>query len=314
MRAVAVPAFRAAPSLMEVPEPRLGANELGVRIEAAGMNPFDWKIADGALEGARPHVFPLVMGIDAAGIVERVGRDVRRYQVGDRVFGQFLHDPVGIGTYAPKTVVPESNGISRVPSSLNPAQAAAMPTSGMTALSALDQLGLSRGATVLIVGASGGVGSFAVQLAAAAELRPIVVARASSHARLRTLGAAEAIDATAEALEPRIRALCPSGVDGLLDLMSAGPVFRQMASLVRPGGVAATTVHAADPARAPAAQVRAVNIDLVPSTELLERLARRFEERHLVIPVERRIRLEDAPAAVAEGRAGRLGGKTVIEL
>jgi NADPH:quinone reductase-like Zn-dependent oxidoreductase len=283
-----------------------------VRVEYAGMNPLDWKIVDGLYEGRRPHVFPLVLGVDAAGVVEKTGPDVRRFRVGDRIFGQFLHDPVGVGTYAPYTVVPESNGISRIPPTMSSAEAAAMPTAGMTALTALDAMALPPGSTLLIIGASGGVGSFAIQLARSAGLRTVAVARSSSHDRLRTLGAAEAVDPAAGPLEPRVRAVSPNGVDGLLDLVGSRPEYTQHASLVRPGGIAATTVYAADPNLPPAPGVCGLNVGLQPTSELLQRLATAIEQRHLTVPIERTVRLEDAPAAVAEGRAGKFAGKTVL--
>ncbi|MFY9716785.1 MAG: NADP-dependent oxidoreductase [Thermoplasmata archaeon] len=310
MQAVAVREFGAVPAVLELPLPTPGAGEVRVRMEGAGINPFDWKIADGVLKGSRPHVFPLILGVDGAGTIDAVGPGVARFRVGDRVFGQFLHDPVGRGTYAESALVPESKAIGRIPSSISSWEASALPTSGMTALEALDRLGLSSGKSLVVVGASGGIGSFAVPLAADAGVRVIAVARSSSHERLRSIGATETIDPSSPEPQAALRAIRPAGIDGLLDLVSDAPTFARWAATVRPGGIAATTVHAAGPV----AGVRTVNIDLEPRSELLERLAALVAGGRIRVPMERVIDLSAAPAAVVEGRAGRLSGKTVIRL
>jgi NADPH:quinone reductase-like Zn-dependent oxidoreductase len=310
MQAVAVKEFGAVPELLELPVPTPGAGEVRVRMEGAGINPFDWKIADGVLKSSRPHIFPLVLGVDGAGTIDALGPGVVRFRVGDRIFGQFLHDPVGTGTYAERALVPESKAVGRIPSSISSWEASAIPTAGMTALDALDTLGLSSGQTLLVVGASGGVGSFTVPLAAEAGLRVIAVARPGSHERLRSIGATEAIDPSKPAAQAALRAAHPAGVDGLLDLASDGPTFARWAATVRPGGTAATTVHAAGPVDG----VRTVNIDLMPRAELLERVGAMVAGGRIRVPLERVISLSEAPAVVAEGRKGRLTGKTVIRL
>jgi len=302
--------FGAMPELLDLPVPAPAPGEVRVRLEGAGINPFDWKIADGALKGHRRHVFPLVLGVDGAGTVDAVGEGVSRFRAGDRVFGQFLHDPVGTGTYIEKAVVPETNAIVPTPSSVSSWEAAALPTAGMTALDALDALGLSSGETLLIVGASGGVGSFVVPLAAAAGIRVVAVARTGSHERLRSIGATETVDASLADPVSAVRAIRPTGVDGLLDVVSDGSTFSRWAMTVRPGGSAATTVHVAGAVPG----IRAVNVDLQPRAALLQRLAALVAGGRIRVPLERVIPLAEAPAAVAEGRAGRLSGKTVIRL
>jgi NADPH:quinone reductase len=312
MRAVAVRAFRSPPELMDLPRPTPRAGEVGVRLGAAGMNPFDAKIADGILEGRRPHQFPLVLGTDGAGVVDSVGPSVTRFRVGDRVFGQFLHDPIGIGTYSEYSSAPETIGIARVPSGLSIVEAAALPTAGMTALHALDLLAVGRDQTLLIIGASGGVGSFATELAAASGVRVVAAVRAEAAERARSAGARDTVEVGPD-LADSVRRLAPVGVDGLLDLMNRTEAFESLSSLVRPEGRAATTVYAARAERGPSG-ARLINIDLQPSAPLLERLATSVLEHHLPIPVERRVDLASAPEALAELRAGRGRGKTVIDL
>jgi NADPH:quinone reductase-like Zn-dependent oxidoreductase len=191
MRAVAVRAFRGAPELVDVPPREAAEDEIRVRLQAAGVNPFDWKILDGIFDGRRPHVFPLIAGVDGAGEVESVGAQVRRFHVGDRVFGSFLHDPIGVGTYAELAPVPERNAIASLPAPVTFVEAAALPTAGMTALEAVDRLALRSGETLVIVGASGGVGSIATGLAAQRGIRVIASARPDSEKLVRALGATE---------------------------------------------------------------------------------------------------------------------------
>jgi NADPH:quinone reductase-like Zn-dependent oxidoreductase len=314
VQAVAVPRFRVSPELMDLPLPVAGPGELLVRVHFAGINPFDWKIADGVLDGYRPHVFPLILGVDAAGTVANVGAGVNRFQVGDRVVGQFLHDPVGTGTYTELTTVPQSIGVVKVPAELPLPEAAALPTAGMTALAALDALRLSRGASLLLVGASGGVGSFVTALAGPQGLRVTAVARESSSARLRAMGVADTIDPTTSEPVDALRRRHPSGFDGLIDVMSDRTGFDRYATLVRPGGTALTTTYVADLPALERSGRRGVNLDLQPNAELLGKLIRQLIEHRLPVPLERRVRLSEAPAALAELKTGRGHGKTVIEL
>jgi NADPH:quinone reductase-like Zn-dependent oxidoreductase len=312
MRAVAVRAFRKGPELMELPRPVPGPGEVLVQMAAAGVNPFDWKVIDGIFEGRRPHRFPLIVGIDGAGRVAELGSGVSRFRVGDRIFGQFLHDPVGIGTFAEFATVPESIGVSRCPVELGPVSAAALPTAGMTAVDALERLQLSPGSTLLVVGASGGVGSIATPLAAAHGIHVTAVARSGSASRLAALGATHVIEYNSERLVDRVRALHPSGVDAVLDLVSDREQFARVGTLVRPGGRAATTTFVAEPDRTRTRGVESFNIDLHPSHALLDRLVEEVVARRLSAPVERTVSLAEAPTAIAESRTGRARGKTVV--
>ena len=313
MRAVAVRSFGATPEVMDLPAPTPGPQEVLVRLDAAGMNPYDWKILEGILR-PRPHVFPLIAGVDGAGAVVAMGEEVRGFRPGDRVFGQFLHDPVGTGTYAELAPVPERGSILPIPAALPSPDAAALPTAGMTALDALDRLAVAPGTALVVVGASGGVGSIVTQLAAARGVEVLAVARPSSAERLHRLGARETLDGSDPDWDRSVRESRPEGVEGLLDLMSDRSRFARNLRLVRAGGRAATTVYAAGPDLARPAGVDVLTIDLQPSSTLLERLSAELIARHLTVPVVRTIPLEDAPSVLAEIRAGRGQGKTVIAL
>jgi NADPH:quinone reductase-like Zn-dependent oxidoreductase len=303
VRAVAVSKFGGTPELVDIPQPTAGPGEVLVKLAAAGVNPFDWM-----LDGKAPHVFPLVLGIDGAGTVAAVGSGVTRFAVGDAVYGQFFHRPVGTGTYAEYVTVPAGQTIAAAPSSVSAAAAAAVPTSGATGLALVEEVGAGPGQRLLIVGATGGVGSFATQLAAARGAHVIATARGNAVGRIRDLGAAETIDHRAGPIADQL----PDGVDALIDVVSDASAFAANAALVRPGGVAVTTVFAADPEALAERQVRGVNLNAAPSPETLDLLAAEIDAGRLRIPVGTEVPLAEAPAAVALSRSGRAAGKIVI--
>jgi NADPH2:quinone reductase len=169
MRAITLESFDSGPTLQEIPTPQIAPNEVLVRVRASSVNPVDNAIASGMLKDMVEHEFPVVLGRDFAGVVEQAGSDVRDLSIGDEVFGfvpgmgPTVHD----GSWAELIAVPESVATHK-PEDIDTASAGAASLAAITALSALDALGVSEGDTVLIVGANGGVGSFAVQLAAEA--------------------------------------------------------------------------------------------------------------------------------------------------
>jgi hypothetical protein len=159
--------------LAEVPTPQPGPGQILMKMRAAGMNPMDRTLASGDWQPA-PATFPMVLGADGEGVVESVGEGTKRFSRGDDLFGQLLIAPIGsAGTYADYVVVTEDAPLARVPDGLDPVLAAALPTSGGSALALVELLEPLNGKTVLIVGAGGGVGSFSTQLAANAGGRVI---------------------------------------------------------------------------------------------------------------------------------------------
>ncbi len=144
-------------SLKEIPEPAPGSHEIQVRVSAAGVNPIDWKVRDRGNER-----MPFVLGQDFAGVVSRVGAGVTKYKIGERVFGVAPDH----GAYAEYTIVSEDDPVAKIPDDVGDADAAALPTAGLTALAALETLQVDKGTKLLVLGATGGVGSFAVQIAA----------------------------------------------------------------------------------------------------------------------------------------------------
>jgi NADPH:quinone reductase len=315
MRAVTVTEYGATPGVAEVPTPEPGQRQVLIRLRAAGMNPMDRTLASGDWK-PMPATFPMVLGADFAGVVEQLGEGASRFSVGDDLFGQLLIAPLGsAGTYAEYVAVTEDAPLVSVPTGLDDVVAAALPTAGGAGLALVDLLEPLADKTVLIVGAGGGVGSFATQFAANAGGSVIANVRDDDAERMRAYGATETIDHTKVALPAAVRQAHPDGVDVLIDLVNADAAgFAALASLVRPGGTAMSTNYVADEAALRTTGVSGINFALPMSSELLERLAQAVVDGRVVTPPITRIPLQEAPAALDLAQAGPVGGKTVITL
>jgi NADPH:quinone reductase-like Zn-dependent oxidoreductase len=314
MRAVTVNEYGGTPGLTEVPTPQPGPGQVLIKLRAASLNPGDLQIASGVFRPA-PATFPMVLGADGEGVVEAIGAGTTRFSSGDELFGQLLIAPLGsAGTYAEYVAVTEEAPLARVPRGLDPAVAAALPTAGSTALGVVDSLEPLNGKSVLVVGAGGGVGSFATQFAARSSANVIANVRADAAERMRSYGATETIDHTAVSLPDAVRLAHPDGIDGLIDLVSDAEGFAALASLVRPGGTAVTTRYAADPDALADAGVTGINFALQASSELLDRVADAVVAAVIVAPPITRITLDDTPAVLKQAATGHADGKTVITL
>jgi NADPH:quinone reductase len=312
MRAVIVNEYGSTPVVAEVPTPQPKAGQVLVRLSTAGMNPMDRVLASGDWR-PMPAVFPMVLGADGAGVVEKVGEGTSRLAVGDNVFGQIFIAPLGsAGTYAEYVAVTEDAPLAIAPHGLDLVVASALPTVGMTGLSLVeDVLGPLHDRTVLIVGAGGGVGTFATQFAVNAGARVIANVREAAADRMEGYGATEVVDHTATPLLDAVRNVHPDGIDVLLDLASDGDTFATLATLVRPGGMAVTTRYVADPVALEASDVNGINFALQPSVGMLDRLADAVLTGRIVAPPITRISLDDVPA-VLSGTNQPFDGKVVI--
>jgi NADPH:quinone reductase-like Zn-dependent oxidoreductase len=300
MRAVTVSGFGAAPEVTDRPAPEPGRGEVLVRLTAAGLNPFDWKVIDGAIKDAS---FPLIIGTDGAGTVERVGADVTGFQPGDAVFGQFSKARQGRGSYA-EMAVASHNAIAAAPRTVALSEAAAVPTAGMTALNLVDHIG--DAGRLLIVGATGGVGTFVTQIASARGITVVATASEEKADLMRALGAAEIVDHTAGPIADQVE----PQVDAVIDLISDTERLRDVLPAVRAGGIILSPVFAVPEEGLPG--VEAANFSSAASSELLERLAREIDSGHVRVVIGDTVTLSQAPEALARSRAGRARGKTVI--
>jgi NADPH:quinone reductase len=316
MRAVTITEFGATPAVVEIPTPEPGVGQVLIKLAAAGMNPMDRTFASGAQTPPLPATFPMVLGADCAGVVEKLGKGASKYSVGDNLFGQLLITPLGsAGTYAEYVAVAEDAHLARVPSEVDLVVAASLPTAGATGLALVDVLEPLTEKEVLIAGAGGGVGSFVTQFALNAGGHVIANVRSSlDEMRMEGYGVAETINREAVELLDAVRQEHPEGIDVLIDLVDDGAAFSALASLAKRGATAVSTRYAADEEVLRAKGVAGINFNLSAqmSSELLERLAEAVADGRIVAPPIRRISLDEAPAAFNPAPPQSASGKTVI--
>lgn len=311
MRAIAEDEFGGPVTLMDLPTPEIEAGEVLIRVRAAGVNPFDWKVADGILKDKKEHRFPMILGFDAAGVVERLGPDVTGLSEGDEVYGYFSKPVVGTGTYAEHVGAPAAI-IAKKPETVGFAEAAALPMPGLTAMDLLDAADLEEGETVLVVGATGGVGAYATQLAARRGARVIATARRENEVFARELGAAQTIDHTREDLVETVRASHPDGIEAVIDVVSDGEALNRVAGLLKQGGRLASSVFAADVEGLARRGIEATNVSMQPDSRRLEDLSWMVDVGELSVRLEHTFQLVRAPEALEKSRAGHVRGKIVL--
>ena len=314
MHAIAVNEYGADPVLVELPKPQPGPRQILIKVRTAGMNPADRQIADGVWKDRVPGTFPLVLGADFAGVVESVGEGAAKFVPGDELFGQLLIPPLGsTGTYAEYVAVTEDAPLAKVPNGFDATVAATLPTPGGTALQMVTSLQPLSDKTALIVGAGGGVGSFATQFAVNGGAHVIADAGGSEADRMRSYGADEVIDYSAMAVADTVRRAHPDGIDVLIDVASDAEEFAGLSSLVRAGGSAVTTRYVADTEMLSAHGVTGVNFAYQSSPEVLGQLADAVVAGRIVVPPITTIKLDDVPPAMS-GKGTHHGGKTVITM
>ncbi|MFN1835123.1 NADP-dependent oxidoreductase [Balneola sp. MJW-20] len=220
---------------LELPEP--GEGEVLVKIKAAGINPVDAAIAKGMLNEMLPAEFPVIPGWDMAGVVEKRGHAARRFDEGDEVYAYARRPQIKWGTFAEYTVIPESYLASK-PETLSMEEAAGIPLAGLTAYQSLfDAADLSEKDTVAILGASGGVGSIAIQLAKAEGANVIGVASEKNHTFMKELGADHVIDYSAGDVGESIKKIYPDGIDVIFHCSRGNSLDQCLqASVLKKGG------------------------------------------------------------------------------
>ncbi len=242
MKAIAYSEYGSADvlQLTELPEPHIGPDTLVVRVRAAAVNPVDTKARGGYLEGLVDPIFPVIPGWDVAGVVEQVGLDTPEFAVGDEIIAYARKDVLSGGTFAERVAVPVRTA-ARKPAALTFEEAAALPLAGLTAMQTLRRAGAGPGSVVLVHAASGGVGSFACQLATHAGARVVGTASPGNHDYLRSLGV-EPLDYHQD-LVAGAQQLVPGGFDVILDY-AGGSGTGTSSQLLRAGG---TVVSILDP-------------------------------------------------------------------
>ncbi|MFI7273304.1 NADP-dependent oxidoreductase [Streptomyces sp. NPDC049879] len=281
--------------IADLPEPHPGPGEVRIAVRAAGVNASDWKKRQGLMD----EELPQTLGYEAAGVVDEVGEGVTDAAVGDRVFG-FCAEGAAQAEYA------VLSSYAPIPPSLGFPAAAALPAAVETATRALDQLGVRNGSTLLVNGASGSVGSAAVQLAAARGARVIGTASPANHDHLRALGAEPV--AYGPGLAERVRALVPDGVDLALDVAGSGVLPELIGLAGGPGHV----VTLADFAGAREHGVTFSRGDTGRALHALASIGELVEAGRFTLRVAGTFPLTEIAEAHRAGEEGHVKGKLVL--
>jgi NADPH:quinone reductase-like Zn-dependent oxidoreductase len=304
MRAFVLPDFERQPALADIPAPEAGPGEVLVRVHAASVNGIDLSIASGRLQGMLEYRFPVVLGKDFAGTVEAVGAGVTDLAAGDRVFGVVSDpSPLSSRSFAEYLAVPAEPNLTRVPEGVDFATAGVLGLAGTAALQAVDEVAPAAGETVLVSGATGGVGAYAVQLVAARGATVIATAMPGDEEDfVRDLGASHSVDYTDDVAE-QVRAIRPGGVEAVLHFAGDGAALGEL--LVSGGRLASTLIMSPDQLPVPNARVSGVFAN--PDTATLDRLAADVVAGRLRVPIQRTYQLDELGQAMADYTAGTRG-------
>jgi NADPH:quinone reductase-like Zn-dependent oxidoreductase len=293
----------------EVEPPPVGPDFVLIRNRAAGVNPVDAKIRAGRLAGAFPSCFPLILGWDAAGVVEQVGPAVTMFRPGDDVFAYCRRHNLQYGTYGEYTSVPDAF-VAHKPESLSWEEAGALPLAGLTAHQALESVGVRGGEKLLVTGGAGGVGHLAIELAVGRGAQVIATASPANHDWLRELGA-EPLDYDDPDLPARVRELTgDGGADAALDLFGGEGREQAYASLRRGGRL----VSIASPAPEPREGYETHYVFVRPSGVDLRELAELVDDGRLKPHVAEVFPLERAADAHERIEGGHVRGKLVLSV
>jgi NADPH:quinone reductase-like Zn-dependent oxidoreductase len=312
LRAFALKNLGEAGSVMELPDRVPQEGEVLIRVKAAGVNVFDAWVVQGAMKDAMEHRFPLIPGVEASGVVESLGSGVEGFMEGDEVYGVSVKPFLGEGTYGELAAF-TSDGTSAKPGSVDFVGAGALPHTGLTALTAIGEIDPQEGQIVLIVGATGGVGSFVTQLAAGAGAKVVAVASAERGDYARELGASETIDYAKGDLLEQVRSAFPDGIDALVDLHGDAAALARLSEVVRPDGVVLSTSGATDPELLAQRGLRGGNINRA-SPQRLPELTRLVDEKQLQVPSTKVYPLDRAGEALEQIQSRHVRGKLVISL
>jgi NADPH2:quinone reductase len=315
MKAIAINEFggRDILQLMDLPVPEIKPREILVKVKAAGINPVDWKIREGYIKDLFPYEFPIILGWDAAGVVEQAGEEVTRYKEGDEIFAYCRKPLVQGGAYAEYIVLQEEHAAIK-PKNISFEEAASIPLAALTAYQSLfDAAKINPGETVLIHAAAGGVGGFGVQLAR--DHGAVVWGTASGRNTeyVQELGAARVVDYNQVDFRDSVRSEYPDGVDVVFDCVS-GDVLAKSAEIVKQGGRLITIVD--DPTGLARSDIHKEFVFVAPNSTQLTELALMVEQGRLKTHLSQvfPFGLEEARRAHELSESGRARGKMVLVL
>jgi NADPH2:quinone reductase len=312
MRALALLRFGDRPSVQEVAIPSMDDAAL-IRVTFAGVNPIDYILIDQLSAASK---FPFVVGLDFAGIMERASPYRPDLSVGDRVFGIARAH----GSYAEYTVVSpnlEGEALARIPPGVSDDQAASLPIPGVTALRSIEWLDVQAGQRVLVMGATGAVGGFAVQIASSRGAEVYATGFGDLDEAYR-LGAKEAYDAKSSDVLADLHTKHPSGIDAILDVVNGPTTIQNDVNVLKKGGKLVSTRYAADQHWFSERGVTTLNISSktnpLASTDGLTKLGEMLAKGTISARIHRRAELNDAGSILQQLHTDALGGKTVIHI
>ncbi len=295
----------------EIPLPK--DDEVQIAIAYAGINPVDWKICDGLLQGRLESKFPIILGWDACGTISSLGKNVTDFKEGDVVFAycrkEILHD----GSFA-EYICLDAKNVALKPKTLSLSQAASIPLSALTAWQSLfDTADLKAKETVVIHAGAGGVGMFAIQLAKLANAYVITTATAPKHDYVLQFGVDRIIDYSKENFVEQIKSEFPDGVDVLYDTVG-GNTLQASYEIVKKGGRLVSIAGIIDQAIANQYEVQAEFVFVTPSGEQLKKLAALFDQGKLKAPQINEIPFSELLSALRKSREGHTLGKFVLKI
>jgi NADPH:quinone reductase-like Zn-dependent oxidoreductase len=290
----------------DAPRPQIRKGEVLVRVHAAGVNPLDWKVRAGLLNGSVQHKLPLIPGWDVSGVVDEVGAGASQFKRGNEVFA--MADPTRDGAYADYIAVREA-AVAMKPKSLHHVRAAATPVSALAAWRSLFDLGqLQPGQRILIHGGSGGVGHFAVQLAKWKGAYVLATASTKNQELLRKLGADETIDYTTQEFED-----VAHKIDIVLDTIG-GEIQERSWPVLKKGGALISLVQPPSEEKANRFGVRGIMSSVQPNGAQLTKIAKLVDSAKLRPTVDRILPLSEARRAHELGQSGHVRGKIILRV
>jgi NADPH:quinone reductase len=312
MRAFAVRSFGEAPAIHDLSVPAVDGAFL-LRVAYAGVNPLD---LNNLARLTASSAYPYVLGIDFAGVVERVPPGGNDLHVGDRVFGM-ARTHGAFAEYTAVTPGAKAEPLVPIPDGVTDEQAAALPTAAVTALRTVELLGVAAGERLVVMGATGGVGGYAVQMALSRGAYVIATVRGDPD-EARRLGAAEVYDSQAADVASALRVAHPDGVDAVLDLVSSPDAIRGDAEFIKPDGRLVSTIFAADEKWFAGRQISAHNsassANPLLSPQGLTEVARMLADGTITTRIRSTVDLDGAEQVLETLRHGGLRGKAVIRL
>jgi NADPH:quinone reductase-like Zn-dependent oxidoreductase len=310
MKTIVVDRFGDLPHIAQCPIPQPAPDEIRVKMHAATINPMDWRIAEGMLKDRLPHVFPLVLGVDGIGIVDAVGKKVTNFRVGDHIAGRFLFKQVGSGSFAEYQTLSQNAMLLTVPQAHFRPEIATLPTAAVSAWQLSQCLKFPVGSKVAIIGAAGGVGSFATQMLARCGYQVIAIASGEHTDYLKSIGARDTIDYHNGPIVKQLLQRHPDKGAGVIDLVNGQDEFIKNLPWINENGLAISSIHAAP--KANENNISTVNFEFTPNIIALQEVLKMLQDGELKTIKTRTISLEEVPVSLQQSKLGHGSGKTIV--